>query len=131
MSKRETSIGAGKEFEGKIGSCFRDLVSGDGESSGVSKWQLTLSIDELESSDWRERVEGDELRELRVSAVVELARGDRFGIAEDSERYSKPEETSFLLRPAGEDESRVVPCSASEIIGDSEDSKISSVLEIV
>jgi len=130
MSKRETSTGDGKEFEGMRGCCFWDLVSRDGESAGVSKWQLALSIDVLESSDWRERAEGDELRELRVSAVLELARGDKFGIAEDSERYSKPEETSLLLRPAGEDKSRAVPCSASKIIGTLEDSKTSSVLEI-
>jgi hypothetical protein len=112
-------------------SCFSALtgkVSGDGESSGVSKWPLTLSIEAPELGDWRERVEGDEFRELGVSAVLELARRDKFGIAGNSERHSEPEETSPLLGPVGKDKSSVV-ASVSGIAEDSEVDATSSLLE--
>lgn len=47
-------MGDGKGFEQMRDSRFRVLTSGRSEergSSGVSKWQLTLSIVALESSD--------------------------------------------------------------------------------
>lgn len=79
-------------------------------------------------SDWRERVEGDDFRELEVSAVLELTRGDKFGIPGNSERHSKPGETSPLLGPEGKDKSSVV-ASVSGIPEDSEVDETSSLLE--
>ena len=136
MSNEQTLAGDGKESEQMRGSCFWTLtcgVSGDGESSGVSKWQLILSIEALESRDWQERVEGDELREPGVSALVGLMREDEFSIVGDSERHPRPEEISLLMGAAGKGKSNVVACCVSRIVGVSEDSEVDetpSVLKI-
>lgn len=52
------------------------------------------------------------MRELKVSALLELARRDNFfGIAGDSERHSRPEEISLLFGPVGIDRFNIIACS--------------------
>ena len=67
------------------------------------------------------------MRELGVSALLELTR-DKVGIAEESERHSKPETSP--PRPAGEDKSSCSVCRTIGVSGDSEVDETSPTLEI-